>query len=330
MGDRGRLDVGALMDGTGVQFRRFREGDEAAVLRFMQEAGAARSLDEWAWKFPPEAGGRAIILGDRDGEIVAVCAGVPIRLAGGGRELAALRLVEALTAPSAPDLLESTVAAFVNEYCAAGRVSLILRFADSGLEQPGAGWLGDNVGVGSPFAHLQRRGPSRSSQRRRLYRAEPARDWEPRLDELWRRVRHRYPTSVTRDADYALRRFAGHPFSPYRRFLVLPRFSSRPVAFAVLRTDGGSCRWVDLVWDDAHPGALDRLGRISSGLAEGGGEEVWVAGDPEARARLEALGFAESASSACPSLALRSFDEEMDAAELVGRLYLTMADTDEA
>jgi hypothetical protein len=101
------------------------------------------------------------------------------------------------------------------------------------------------------------------------------------------------------------------------------------VAFAVFRTDGGACRWADLVWDDDHPGALDRLGRISSGLAEGGNEEIWIAGDPVARARLESIGFAEPARSTCPALAVRSFDEEIDGSGLLGRLYLTMADTDE-
>ncbi len=329
MGDRRRLDVGALMDGRGVRFRRFREGDEAAVLHILRENGAARSLDEWAWRFPPEVGGRTIVLGERDREILAVCAGVSSVLRVDEREHAALRLVDVLAPPSASGLLESAVGSFAKEFCAADRCSLILRFLARDRET-GAGGLGDGAAVGSPFARLRREGPVRSSQRRRLYRAEPARDWEPRLDELWRRVRHRYPAAVVRDADYALRRFAGHPSSPYRRFLVLPRFSSRAVAFAVFRTDGGSCRWADLVWDDAHPGALDRLARISSGLAEGRSEELWIAGDPVARDRLESIGFVRSASSACPALALRSLAADIDAPGLLGRLYLTMADTDEA
>ena len=317
------------MDATKVRFRRFREGDEAAVLRILQENGAATSLDEWAWKFPPESGGRTIVLGECDGEALTVCAGVPAVLEIDGHDHQGLRLVDILGPPSASGLLESSVGAFAKEFGAAGGFSPILRFAAHEREMSGAGSLGETVDVGSPFACLRRRGPVRSSLRRRLYRAQPARDWEPRLDELWYRVRHRYPATVIRDADYALRRFAGHPSSPYRRLLVLPRFSSRAVAFAVFRTDGGACRWADLVWDDDHPGALDRLGRISSGLAEGGNEEIWIAGDPVARARLESIGFAEPARSTCPALAVRSFDEEIDGSGLVGRLYLTMADTDE-
>ncbi|MEJ2190403.1 MAG: hypothetical protein P8Y93_13530 [Acidobacteriota bacterium] len=316
------------MDATKVRFRRFREGDEGAVLHALREHGAARSLDEWAWKFPPEAGGRAICVGERDGEIVTVCAGVPATLEIDEREHRGLRLVDILTPISAPGLLESAMRAFAKEFCAADRFSIFLRFP-SDDEAAGTGGLGPDQSVGVPFVCLRRRGPVRSSSRRHLYRAEPARDWEPRLDELWRRVRHRYPAAVVRDADYALRRFAGHPSSPYRRLLVLPRFSSRAVAFAVFRLDGGSCRWADLVWDDHHPGALDRLGRISSGLAEGGNEDIWIAGDPVARARFESLGFAEPARSTCSALALRSCDEKIDASRLICRLYLTMADTDE-
>ena len=60
--------------------------------------------------------------------------------------------------------------------------------------------------------------------------------------------------------------------------------------------DGGTCRWVDLLWDRHHPGALQLLARLSARLSVQTGataEELWLKGDPEARAVLERVGFTE-------------------------------------
>ena len=43
-------------------------------------------------KFPLEAEGRAIVVGERNGDIVAVCAGCPLRFMIDGRELLAVGL----------------------------------------------------------------------------------------------------------------------------------------------------------------------------------------------------------------------------------------------
>ena len=107
-------------------------------------------------------------------------------------------------------------------------------------------------------AHVRSK-PVRGSLRRLLYRAEQARDWEPRLDHLWGRSRHSYQIAVVRDAEHALRKFAGHPTIRHHRFLILPRFSGRAVGFAVFADDGSDCCWLDLVWDHDHPGALELL-----------------------------------------------------------------------
>ncbi|MCW8984200.1 MAG: hypothetical protein OQK55_02575, partial [Thermoanaerobaculales bacterium] len=83
---------------------------------------------------------------------------------------------------------------------------------------------------------------------------------------MWERSKRSYPVAVVRNAEYALRRFAGHPAVRHHRFLVLPRFSARAVAFAVFADDGSDCRWLDLLWDHAHPGALELLAHISGRL----------------------------------------------------------------
>jgi hypothetical protein len=180
------------------------------------------------------------------------------------------------------------------------------------------------------FVYTRQRVPM-SSPRRLLYRAEAARDWEPRLDDLWARVRRQYPVAVVRDADRALRRFAGHPTVRYRRFLVFPRFSGSAVGFACFCCDRGRCQWVDLVWDHQHPGALDLLAHISARLVHqfcGDGEEVHLAGDDTTRDRLEAMGFRQSGDPTSLGMVIRSSDPGLDVATLPPRLYLTTADTE--
>ena len=63
-------------------FRLYREGDEVAINRVFEEAsGVARSLDEWSWLYPPEAEGRVIVVAETGSEMVAHCAGTPLRVA---------------------------------------------------------------------------------------------------------------------------------------------------------------------------------------------------------------------------------------------------------
>jgi hypothetical protein len=298
-----------------LNIRSFREGDEAAILRFLdQTSGGARSLDEWAWLFPPEEGGRAIVVGERGSEVEAVCAGTPIRVAVDGREWDAveLRRLASRDLESAGRVLDH----FVRTFESTDRFSLIMApFDFDGAAQ-------------ARLTTLVRDQPAPGSFRRFPYRAEPARDWEPRLDALWQRVRSFYPVAVVRDANRALRRFAGHPRIRHHRFLVFPRYSSSAVAAAVFADDRGRCRWLDLVWDHAHPGALELLAHISGRLTaqfKAADEEMWLAGDGPACELLSKRGFRPTTSST-PRVAIRCIDPQLDAGEVVDRAYVTAAD----
>ena len=157
------------------------------------------------------------------------------------------------------------------------------------------------------------------------------RDWEPRLDGLWRRARRSYPVAVVRDADRALRRFAAHPKIHHHRFIVFPRLSSRAVAFAVFAIDGVRCRWLDLLWDHDHPGALELLAHISGRLVSQlgrAGEVLWLAGDDEALALLTKRGFGPDETSPPPVVAACSLTPEFDATTFVERAYITLADAE--
>jgi hypothetical protein len=185
------------------------------------------------------------------------------------------------------------------------------------------------VVAGQRYSALVRERPSSAPIARLLYRSEPARDWEPRLDGLWQRVRKSYPAAIVRDADRASRRFSAHPSIRHHRFLVYPRFSNRAVAFAIFALEGDRLQWVDLVWDHDHPRALELLTSVSGrlvGQLGAKGEELWLAGDDETPSLLVKMGFSPSESSGAPFVAARSLVPELDAAAFVGRTYLTLAD----
>jgi hypothetical protein len=178
---------------------------------------------------------------------------------------------------------------------------------------------------------LARRVAFRAPLRRLAYRAEPARDWEPRLDALWRRVEKSYPLAAVRSAETALHRHAGHPRSRRHRFLIFPRFSRHAVAWAVFETDPSVCRWVDLVWDHDRPGALDLLTHLSRRLASQVGamnERIVLGGDNEARARLEAVGFCPEGSLENLGLVVFSVPNGLRPGDLESRCYLTQTDLD--
>jgi len=322
-----------------VVFRPYRTGDEEAINRgFNQVFRTSRSLAEWSWKFPAEPGGRPIMLGLHDDEVLAHYASVPVRFHLDGRVWPAVQIVDVYSSRAARKLFSRrgvwvrTVEEFFSTFGASHRYPLLFGFPGRRALRLGVLQLGYDSMPPQPITSL-RRGRGRGERRPRglLYRAELARDWEPRLDRLWAQVRAQYPVAVVRDAERALRRLAGRPGVCYHRFLVFPRWSAEPLAYAAFRLDGGLCRWVDLLWDHEHPGVLELLSRLGRRLARQAGaedEEIWLNGDPVGQRLLESLGFVSEPQPDGLVLVARSFAAELDVADLDGRVYLTMADAD--
>jgi hypothetical protein len=306
-----------------LTFRTYREDDEAAILRTLNEKPDLEcSMDEWAWIFPPEDDGRAIVVGERDDEVMAVCAGTPVGFVVDGRELRAVEIRK--LASRDRDDIGRVLDHFFETFGSGGRFALTI--APLGREEEASSAFEGAATVG--LSTLFREKPVRGALRRLVYRAEPARDWEPRFDGLWERVQSAYPVAVVRNADRALRQFAGHPSMRHHRFLVFPRYSDTAVASAVFFDDGSNCCWLDLLWDHAHPGALELLAHISGRLvAQWGssGEQLWLAGDDSASSLLTDRGF-QQRGLLSPVVAMRSFTSELDAKNLVDRAYLTAAD----
>lgn len=309
----------------GTAFRTFRDGDEEAILRLLSDSTAACTLEEWAWLFPVEERGRAIVVGERDGQVRSLCAAAPltVRIGGSERPGAEILKLVSLEREELPTMVEH----FVQTFSAGGRFAVALVSLGAGAEAP----PGFVVPQSARVAALVRERPATSPFGRLRYRAEPARDWEPRLDGLWQRARDAYPEAVVRDTDRALRRFTGHPTTRHHRFLVFPRFSNRAVAFAVFAVVGERCRWLDLVWDHDHPGALDLLAHLSARLVAqlgAAGEELWLGGDDSASAVLAKRGFEHDPLPSPPLVAARSLAAQLDVERFVGGAYLTAADAE--
>lgn len=335
------------MTGEEVTIRLYVPGDELAINDgFNRVFKLQRTLAEWAWKFPPEPAGRMIMVAEGSGGLLAHYAALPLRFQVDGRVWSAAQIVDvfadhsrrSLPKPSAragggrPRSIFLTAAeTFLDHFGARGPVDFFYGFPGQPHRDQGLSLLGYDDLPTLPLRYLARRAADRRRHPRRLlYRAERARDWEPRLDELWERVKTHYPVAVVRDAEWALRRLAGHPDVHYHRFLALPRLGRRPVAFVAFRSDGGRCRWVDLVWDHDHPGALDLVDHLSARLAAQTGaevEELWLNGDQEGTARLAARGFVAADDPDDLAMVGRRFEREVDASSF-HRVYLTMADCD--
>ncbi len=277
------------MSGGGLEIRGFRDGDERQLAALRATDGQCeRALDVWAWRYPVFPAPRAVAVADLGGTVQAWCGGRRVRVwdGRGPRPAAVVQEVATLAdVAGSSDLRRSVVARFVDDMMAEGRSVLA-----------GEGVLGNLASSSFPIelVRLCREAARRPPPTRFLYRAELARDFEPRLDALWRRALPPRAAAIVRDAEHALRRCAGHPSHRFHRFVVLPRFGREAAAWVSFAITDGVCRWADLQWDRRHRGALALLAHLSSGVARQFGasaEEAVIGGDAETVRSLRALGF---------------------------------------
>jgi hypothetical protein len=317
-----------------LEVRAFRDGDEAGIVEAMaRDGGPRRSLDEWAWRYPPLPEGRPVVVALRAGKIVGHLGAAARRLEVEGREVAAAALCDGFVEADAEDdggrLRSWMTAAFLEAFGPGRRFDLVYWLDATDDTHLDVGDAPTGSMARAAVQELVRRGASSSPVRRLAYRAEPSRDWEPRLDGLWRRAVAAHPTAAVRDAQAALAEHAGHPTRRWHRFLVLPRFSARAAAFVVFEGHGDALRWVDLLWDHHRPGALDLVLHLSGLLArqlEASHESVLVGGDPELVRRLSAAGFAAATATPAGRLMVLASTLPLSADELSRNLYLTRCD----
>ena len=319
--------------------RLYRPGDEDAINdAFNRVFGKKRSVEEWAWKYRAGENPCPVVAAWDGGRLAAHNGGIVAHFQVEGRRVVALQgadtfsLAVAERQPGWRDSWQRVMDHFGEVAADEFGASLLYGFTGGrAISHMVARAQWDSVPPRRiPLLVRQRRPPSRSMASR-LFRARLIDGHSPVLDRLWERARVRYPVSVIRDASHVRRRLSGHPTVRYHRWLITPRLSSTPAAFVAFRTDGGICRWVELVWD-GRPGALELVDHLSRRLTEQTGadrEELWLDGDPDAAQWLELFGFESAPDPSGVVRVVRFLDDDLDADSFTpGRVYTTMADAD--
>ena len=319
--------------------RLYRPGDEVAINNaFNRVFGKHRSVEEWAWKYRANDPPCPIVAAWDGDRLAAHNGGIPTDYQVDGRRMVAMQGAD-------------TFSLAVADRQPAWRDSwqrVMDQFGQISADQFGASLLYGYTG-GKAISHMvarahwdsvsprripllvrHRRPPTRSMASK-LFQARLIDGHAPALDVLWKRAQDRYRVSVVRDAKHVRNRLSGHPAVCYHRWLITPRWSSTPAAFVAFRTDGGVCRWADLVWD-GRPGALelaDHLSRRLTKQTNADREEMWLDGDPEAARWLELFGFEGGPDPSGVVRVIRFIDPDLDADSFApGRVYTTMADAD--
>ncbi len=322
---------------AGVVLRPYRPGDETRINAvFNRVFSLDRELDEWRWKC--EGHEWAIAVAEVAGEVVAHAAGIPSRLVLDDRVVDALQVVDTfslaghLRRPEWRDLWVATMAYLAEDLGRSRGVGLMYGLPGRRARRQAVARCGYDAVPAQPVTVLSRApAGGRASVSRYAFRAELVEPGDPRLDQLWAAAVGRHPVAFVHDAAFAARRLADHPAARYARFVVCPRLSSRPAAFVAFRLDPDAVRWVDLVWDGRHAGALELAAHLSARLAATHGaarEELWLTADPEAEAVLARAGFSAGPEPRGIACILRALDPTLDLGPLDGRLRLTMADAD--
>jgi len=322
-----------------TEVRLYHPGDEIAINdAFNRVFGKQRSVEEWAWKYRADEPPCPIVAAWDSERLAAHNGGIAADYQVDGRRIVALQGAD-------------TFSLAVAERQPGWRDSwqrVMDHFGEIAADQFGASLLYGFTG-GRAISHMvararwnsvsprripllvRRRRPPTRSMASRLFRARLIDGHAPALDRLWEQVQDRYPVSVIRDAKHVRRRLSGHPAVHYHRWLIMPRWSTTPAAFVAFRTDGGICRWVELVWD-GRPGALELVDHLSRRLAEQTGadrEELWLDGDPEAAQWLELFGFEGGPDPSGVVRVIRFIDPNLNADSFApGCVYTTMADAD--
>ena len=328
--------------------RAYAPGDEAAIQRaFAEVFGPGRALEEWRWKFlSPPRGSRIVLAFDAAGELVCQYAAITVDVAWSGLPLRAAQIVDVFSrrrralGPRGGPFLR-TLEAFLEGCAAPGGVGFVYGFPSARHQRAGA-----VAGRYFEPAALERLSRALVSSAGSVSAASGgrwsgARTWISEgfdahaTDRLWLRSRGRYPFATVRDAAWFLWRYERRPGVHYLQLGV--RRAGEPRAWGVLALSGGSAapggataRWVDLLWDGENPLDLVDLSAAIAQRADAHGAEVvelWLRGDPTARAVLLDQGFA-SAPEPLLRLSAIAFDAQVSVAQVLASFYLTMGDSD--
>lgn len=314
--------------------RAYRPGDEQAINHAFNEVfGQRRTLAEWEWKYRPTSWSdhRWIEVAEVDGEIVAHCAALPVRLRVGERTVLGGQVVDVFSrrrqslARRGPFAL--LMERFFAENCSDGPLAFVVGFPGDRHMRVGRNLLGyvtpRPVVVWSHVASPGRTRGGLSLLRIRDSASAVA------LDALGSRSAARLPASIVHDSAWAAVRWNDRPEVEYRQIAVTGWRGLE--AWGVVRLGGPVARWADLLWDGRRDGSLLALARSVLGQAQDSGAErveVWLGSDPSAERALRSAGWSAAPHPQQLEMSAISFRPDLDLEGLLPSLYVTMGDSD--
>ena len=313
-----------------VAIRSYRPGDEREIQEaFAEVFQKSRPLADWRWKFEqPPRGSRITLAFDPTGRLLCQYAAIALDVVHAGETRLAGQIVDVLSraggglARRGTPFLR-TVEAFLADAAAAG-LAFIYGFPGERHQR-----IGEIAGLYNRTAAIERLTRELDAAPAAIPRGALIEGFDAvALDELWARARRRYRAAAARDAAWFAWRYAARPRSEYLQLGVRRGGSCR--AWGVLAVEGETARWLDLVWDGDSTADLAVL---AAAFGERAREqravrlELWLQGDPEAKAALLEGGFTAGID-AERRLSVIVFDREVELDFLLSGLYLTLGDSD--
>ena len=240
-----------------ITIRPYRAGDETAILTAVNRARAAsgepeRTLETWRWLFGDHPLGPRVVLGfDEGGEVLAQCAGIPLRARVDGRAVVFCLVLDGLnvrserTGHTRRGLFTACSDAFREAYGGEGPGRHVFTFGFLGHTRAGRLPLGLAF-LRESFVHVLPIAAARGGDWRAELREIDR--FGPEASELYERVATETRADVVRDAAYLSWRYAEEPGRPARA--ALASVGGRPAGLAVWRTGSfeGRSAGVCLEW----------------------------------------------------------------------------------
>ena len=317
--------------------RRFRAGDEAAVLDlFAQSFHAPSTLERFRWKYQrnPYGNERISLTFDMEGALVAQYAGYPIRIYLDGRDALAQHIADIMTHPSVrqvgrgpSSILGRTALHFYENFCA-GKVAFNYGLTTGSHQKLSVRFL--RATAVEPVIAWHRKLPMEPNARWRRwtrgYRLELVRDPGPEYDAFFDRVAPQYRFLTRRDAAYLRWRYLEEPDGI---FIVAIRKWRRLVGWSAFRVRERTLVWGDALFDPSH---ADAIGVLIRHVAPGypvDRLEGWFSPRPSWFARpLQDLGLMAERQSQDLALTCVPFEMADAPARMRESFYSTMGDSD--
>jgi hypothetical protein len=317
-----------------LEVRPFRDGDEGAVNDGFNEAfHLHRPLEEWRWKFQDRPEGRYIMLTVAStGRVVAQYGAVPVAMKAWDLKVRAGQIVDVYSVADLRGGLATaktflrTADTFIETFCKPDVLALCYGFPSKRPLKLGVLRTGYAQMPPQPVSQWHRQAAPRGRLFTR-HRVVTGFDKEM-VSDLWARSRGRHVLAAERDGAWLARRFEGRPGVTYAHLAAVR--GGQAHAWAVLRLTTPVAGWAELVWDGDDVRALAALDRAAAALARRAGAEkleMWLDGDTQAAQAFGSLGWLRR-DHPLIHLVVHTFHPGIDPAQVPGRLYVTMSDSD--